>query len=93
MIRPPSGERWVALFLFAALLFSPPLLSIFGRHQLASIPSIYVYLFVSWGLVIALAALAVEGGPPREQPGRSESGDQSGDRCADDQRAASGEED
>ncbi len=73
MIRPSAkSERWVALFLLAALLFSPPFLSIFGQRQVLSIPSIYVYLFVSWGLVIALAALAVEGGRPKEdQPGQT----------------------
>ncbi len=76
MIRPPSSERWLALFFFAALLLSPPLLSIFGQHQLLKIPSIYVYLFVSWGLVIALAALAAEGRRPKEQSEPSRSGDQ-----------------
>lgn len=72
MIRPPAiGERWVALFLLALLLFSPPLLSIFGQHQLLAMPFLYVYLFCAWGLVIALAALAVESGPPEAAGGES----------------------
>jgi hypothetical protein len=72
MIRPPAiGERWVALFLLALVLFSPPLLSVFGQHQLLAIPFIYVYLFLAWGVVIALAALAVESGPPEAAGERS----------------------
>ena len=70
MSRPAAtGERWVAIFLLALLLFSPPLLSIFSEHHLLAVPFIYVYLFFSWGLVIALAALAVEGGPPPAERG------------------------
>lgn len=71
-MRPPgAGERWVALFLLAVLLFSPPLLSIFSDHQLLAVPFLYVYLFLSWGLVIGLLALAAEGRFPKAEDRRS----------------------
>ncbi len=77
MIRPAgSGERWVALFLLALLLFSPPFLSISSEHRLLSIPFIYVYLFVAWGLVIGLIALAVEDRAPGAE--RAEPADEDG---------------
>ncbi len=76
MIRPAAtGERWVALFLLAVLLLSPPFLSIFGGHQLLAIPFIYVYLFLSWGLVIALLALAAESSSPTAESGRVPDGE------------------
>ena len=66
----PIGRQWtgradtatvaelsIGLFALAVLAFSPPLLVIFGvRHLLFGIPLLYVYLFVVWGLVIALLA-------------------------------------
>ncbi len=71
-MRPAgAAERWVALFLLAVLLFSPPFLSIVSDHQLLSLPFIYVYLFLSWGLVILLLALAAEGGSLEAKAGRS----------------------
>lgn len=80
MIRPgATGERWVALFLLAVLLLSPPFLSIFGEHQLMSVPFIYLYLFLSWGLVIALLALAAESSSAARESGRSPSDGEDGE--------------
>ena len=50
----------MALFLLALLLFSPPILSMFADSRLLGIPLTYLYLFVAWGLVIALLAIAAE---------------------------------
>lgn len=68
-----TGERWVGIFLLAALLFSPPFLSIADQHEVLGIPFLYLYLFLSWGLVIALLALAVERGSREAARQRSES--------------------
>ncbi|WP_416140539.1 hypothetical protein ACM26W_09255 [Halomonas sp. HK25] len=59
MNTPRLGERLVALVLLATLLFTPPLVLVFDRP--AGGPSwLPLYLFVAWGLVIALAAWLLE---------------------------------
>jgi hypothetical protein len=62
MIRPSiKGQRLVALFLCGCLLFNYPILSLFASHgSLLGIPLLYVYVFCSWGLLIALMAVVVE---------------------------------
>ena len=51
------AELSVGLFCLAVLAFSPPLLVIFStQYLLFGIPLLYVYLFVTWGLVIVLLA-------------------------------------
>ncbi|MDR9440961.1 MAG: hypothetical protein RI841_15895 [Halomonas sp.] len=59
MNTPRLKERLVALIVLAALLFSPPLLLIAGR-SLAGPGSLVVYLFLAWGMVIALMAWLME---------------------------------
>jgi hypothetical protein len=55
-----TGERLVALALLGFLLFNYPVLSLFDTGgQVLGIPLLYAYLFVSWGLLIALMALVV----------------------------------
>ena len=55
-----KGERLVALALLGFLLFNYPLLSLFSTDSsVAGVPLLYVYLFVSWGLLIGLMALVV----------------------------------
>ena len=50
-----NGRRLVGLFLLGMLLFNFPLLSLFNRQVLAmGIPVLYLYLFVTWSLVICL---------------------------------------
>ncbi|MGI9523794.1 MAG: hypothetical protein ACR2PG_19350 [Hyphomicrobiaceae bacterium] len=59
--RYPSKEKLAALFLLAVLLFNPPLILIFDSPATAAgIPVLYVYLFVSWALLIVLCALISE---------------------------------
>ena len=54
-------ELLMALFLLGALLLAPPLLIVFNQAtRLFGVPALYLYLFVVWAVLIALAALAVE---------------------------------
>ncbi|MBX3672075.1 MAG: hypothetical protein K8F93_01590 [Burkholderiales bacterium] len=64
-MRKPSlrAYRIVSLFLLGCLLFNYPVLAVFNVGATAAgIPVLYVYLFVAWGLLIALAAAIIEGG-------------------------------
>jgi len=55
------GERLVALFLLAVLLLNPPLLLIFdSSNSVAQVPTLYLYLFVVWALLISLLAIVTE---------------------------------
>ena len=55
------NERLVGLFLLGCLLFNFPLLALFNvRATVLGIPMLYAYLFVAWGLLIALVAAVVE---------------------------------
>lgn len=54
-------QRLLALFAAGWLLFNYPLLALFGRVGAAGgIPSLYLYLFLAWGLLIAAIAVVVE---------------------------------
>ena len=56
-----TREILVALFLFGALLWAPPLLIIFNKAtRILGIPTLFLYLFVVWAALIALVALVVE---------------------------------
>ena len=59
MTRPGMlGERTLALFFLGLLLFNPPVLSLFSVDRLfAGMPLLYLYLFVVWGVFIALVGL------------------------------------
>lgn len=50
--------RFVALFLFGVILFSPLLIAIFDVPGVSvfGIPLLYAYLFATWALLIAVAA-------------------------------------
>ena len=66
--RPPRGDRLIALFLLALVLFNPPLLQAFGAPGfLFGWPALMLYIFGVWPAVIALLALAVERQPPDER--------------------------
>ena len=57
-----NGEWSVVLFVVALLAFNPPVLSIFSVPELIfGIPTLYLYIFVAWGGVIALLAANVPG--------------------------------
>jgi len=56
-----KGQHLVALFLLGGLLFNYPLLAVFNvAGQAFGIPALYVYIFVSWALMIGLLAIVVE---------------------------------
>ncbi len=63
-VVPPvayRNDRLIALFLFAVVAFTPPLLRVFGQPvTLMGWPVLFVYIFVLWGGVVALIAIAVE---------------------------------
>lgn len=66
------SERLIALFLFAVLLFNPPLILIFdSRSTVSGFPVLYLYLFIAWAILIALLALISE-----FSAGRSDEADQ-----------------
>ena len=62
MSRPGvTRERLVALFLFGMLLFIPPFINIFNIPvRILGIPTLYLYLFTAWTLLIALLVLVIE---------------------------------
>ena len=62
MNRPGiDHQRLIALFLLGWVLFNFPMLSLFNRPAtFLGIPSLYVYIFAVWALVIALMAWIAE---------------------------------
>ncbi|WP_063830282.1 hypothetical protein [Bradyrhizobium murdochi] len=69
------GERLIGLFLFGLLLLTPPLIGTFDKATLVGgVPPLYLYLFFSWVLLIALTALIVERPDPDEEIAESEPG-------------------
>jgi hypothetical protein len=59
VLRPNlTGQRLTALAVLGWLLFTHPLLSLFSRPaSVLQIPVLYLYLFVTWALLIVLMAL------------------------------------
>ncbi len=56
-----KNQRLLALFILGWILFNYPIMSVFDRHADAfGIPVLYVYLFATWGLVIALLIWIIE---------------------------------
>ena len=56
-----KGQRLVALSMLGCLVFNYPILELFNRPEtLFGIPVLYAFIFVAWGLLIALMALVVE---------------------------------
>ncbi|MCW2245489.1 hypothetical protein M2352_001080 [Azospirillum fermentarium] len=54
-------ERIIALLLFAAVAFNPPLLRVFGAEAAVfGWPLLYVYVLGVWAAVIAVFAWLVE---------------------------------
>jgi len=71
MISRPglTRERLLALFVLGILLFTPPFLGIFNiPDRIVGIPTIYLYLFVAWMLLILLLALVIERSDAEENP-------------------------
>lgn len=56
-----KGYRLLSIFLLALLLFNFPLIRLFsGRNLLYGFPSLYLYIFGAWLLVILLTIRIVE---------------------------------
>ncbi len=70
MSRPgEKGERSIALFLLALLLFSPLILSIFNKEDLFfGLPPLYAYLFSAWGGIIAAVGWSAWRGRDKLEP-------------------------
>lgn len=70
-----KNKRLVSLFLLGALLLNYPLLSLFNRDlMIFGIPLLYLYIFITWTLVIFLGGLITSAPQSRkngkkEQPG------------------------
>ncbi|MGQ0681943.1 hypothetical protein [Bradyrhizobium sp.] len=69
------AERLIGLFLFGLVLLTPPLIGAFDKATfMGRIPPLYLYLFLSWALLIALTALIVERPDPDEESAGSDPG-------------------
>jgi hypothetical protein len=56
-----KGQRLGAVCLVSFLLFNYPILALFNKPATAfGIPSLYLYIFAAWALVVALMALIIE---------------------------------
>ncbi|TAK44818.1 MAG: hypothetical protein EPO27_11620 [Betaproteobacteria bacterium] len=56
-----KGQRMVALCMLGCLLFNFPVLALFNvPATFLGVPVLYAYIFVAWGLLIALMARVAE---------------------------------
>ena len=56
-----KGHRLLALFLVGCLLFNYPLLFLFSTNKILwGIPILYIYIFVTWFVLIGLAVIVIE---------------------------------
>jgi hypothetical protein len=59
--RKVKGQQLIALFLVGCLLFNYPLLALFSQDGLVGgIPLLYVYIFITWAVLIGLLAVIIE---------------------------------
>ena len=67
--RGRAGAFSVSLFLFAAVMFLPPIVTLVeGEADLFGIPVIYLYLFAVWLGVVALIYVIAERFAPSDTP-------------------------
>jgi len=71
--RARRRDRLLGLFALGALLLDPPILNLVGG-TLFGWPSLYLYLFTVWGLLIAGAAWLGGRGPAPPGDGGREGG-------------------
>ena len=67
--RSVRRDRMIGLFVLGAVLFNPPVLNLFGG-TIFGWPTLYVYLFGAWALIIlGIAVVAERGGGPTDTSG------------------------
>ncbi|MDR3471365.1 MAG: hypothetical protein P4M09_06705 [Devosia sp.] len=59
--RTARRDRLVGLFIAGVVLLDPPILNLMGGTVFGW-PTLYVYLFAAWGLLIAGVALVMQRG-------------------------------
>jgi hypothetical protein len=59
--RTLRRDRMIGLFVLGAVLFNPPVLNLFGG-MIFGWPTLYVYLFGAWALIIVCIAIVAERG-------------------------------
>lgn len=70
-----TSQRLIALVLAGVLCLNYPLLSLFSEVRwLLGVPLLYLYLFLCWGILIALAATILERRPPQPPSQRPQRG-------------------
>jgi hypothetical protein len=58
-----KGQRFIALCIFGIVLFNFPVLALFNvPGTLLGIPILYAYIFIAWGVLIALLAVIADTG-------------------------------
>lgn len=56
-----KGQRMIALCMLGCVLFNFPVLALFNvAGTLSGVPILYAYIFLAWGLLIALMGWVVE---------------------------------
>lgn len=56
-----TAQRLVGLFLLGCVLFNYPVLYLFNHPvRVMGIPLLYLYVFVAWGVLVALMAWVIE---------------------------------
>ena len=70
MSRPGlTHERLVALFLLGLVLFTPPFLGIFNTaNRILGVPTLYLYLFAAWTVLIVLVTFVIESSDEEDRP-------------------------
>jgi hypothetical protein len=64
-------DRLVGLFVAGVVLLNPPVLDLFSGGWVLGIPSLYVYFFAAWALLIAGLAFVLERRPARSDDNES----------------------
>ncbi len=56
-----KSQRMIGLCMLGCVLFNYPLLALFNVQQTVfGLPLLYAYIFVTWGILIALMAWVIE---------------------------------
>ena len=67
-----TGQRAIAIFLLAAVAFSPLFVSVFsGSGVTLGIPTLFLYIFGAWGLVVLAIGVNVFRSESGEREGQS----------------------